>query len=193
MGDRPTLITGRAMYIADDGGVLIPNVDTDAIFHNAHLHVTKIEEMGQHAFDNLEGWESFPKRARPGDVLVVGENFGCGSSRQQAVDCFKALGIAAIVGVSFSNIYFRNAVNAGFPIVVCPELQGKKDEKDGGEYVWDEGAAALKRISSLDVITVDLASSVLSCEAKSLSLSLLPVSAAQLEIYQAGGLWGLVR
>jgi 3-isopropylmalate/(R)-2-methylmalate dehydratase small subunit len=181
------------MYIADQSGALIANVDTDAVFHNEHLHITKIEEMGQYAFGNLEGWESFPKRAKPGDILVVGENFGCGSSRQQAVDCFKALGVAAIVGVSFSNIYFRNAVNAGFPIVVCPDLRGKKDGEDGNGYQWDEGAAAMKRISSLDVLTIDLSSSTVSCEAKSLTLPLLPVSAAQLEIYNAGGLWGLVR
>ena len=88
------------------------------IFHNKHLAITRMEEMGQYAFGNLDGWQDFSQKAAPGDIVVTGDNFGAGSSRQQAVDCFKALGIAAIVAKSFGAIYERNAINAALPIVV---------------------------------------------------------------------------
>lgn len=105
-------IKGRVWVIKKD------NIDTDMIFHNKHLAITKIEEMGQFAFGNLKGYEDFPKRVKEGDIIVTSENFGAGSSRQQAVDCFKALKIGAIVAKSFGAIYERNAINSGLPIVV---------------------------------------------------------------------------
>ncbi|HIP99497.1 TPA: 3-isopropylmalate dehydratase, partial [Candidatus Bipolaricaulota bacterium] len=83
---KPTVLTGRPWLIADETGRLIDDIDTDQIYHNAHLAVTDPAEMGKYAFGNLAGWEDFPKRVRPGDVLFVGENFGAGSSRQHAVD-----------------------------------------------------------------------------------------------------------
>ena len=89
------------------------------IFHNKHLAITDTAEMAQYAFGNLDGWEDFSRKAQSGDILIVGENFGAGSSRQQAVDCFIALGIKAIVGESFGSIYFRNCVNAGLPVFVA--------------------------------------------------------------------------
>ncbi len=70
-------IQGRAFVISANGG-LIPDIDTDMIFHNKHLHITDIEEMGPLAFGNLDDYEDFPKRVKPGDILVVGKNFGCG-------------------------------------------------------------------------------------------------------------------
>ena len=76
----PIEVSGRAWVIAKD------NIDTDMIFHNRYLHITDLEEMGQYAFDNLEGYKDFAKKAKPGDIVIVGKNFGCGSSRQQAVD-----------------------------------------------------------------------------------------------------------
>lgn len=111
-GDRPLVVTGSVWVIAKD------NIDTDMIFHNRHLAITRIEEMGEYAFGNLEGWEDFSSKVVAGDIVVTGANFGAGSSRQQAVDCFKALGVSAIVAKSFGSIYERNAINAGFPIVV---------------------------------------------------------------------------
>ena len=79
--------------------------------------------MGKYTFDNLKGFEDFSKKARPGDIIVTGKNFGAGSSRQQAVDCFKSLGISAIIAESFGAIYERNAINAAFPIITCVELE----------------------------------------------------------------------
>ena len=80
--------------------------------------------MGQYAFDNLKGYEDFAEKAQKGDIVVVKKNFGSGSSRQQAVDCFKALGIQAIVAESYGAIYERNAINAAFPIVTYNTLEG---------------------------------------------------------------------
>lgn len=105
------------------------NIDTDMIFHNKYLSITKIEEMGQYTFSNLEGFKDFPQKCREGDIIITGKNFGAGSSRQQAVDCFKSLKVGAIVAKSFGAIYFRNAVNGGFPVVLSDIID--KDIKDG--------------------------------------------------------------
>jgi 3-isopropylmalate/(R)-2-methylmalate dehydratase large subunit len=110
--EKSLTITGKVWVVLKD------NIDTDMIFHNRHLAITRLEEMGQHVFGNLEGWQDFSQKAGPGDIVVTGKNFGAGSSRQQAVDGFKALGIAAIVAKSFGAIYERNAINAALPIVV---------------------------------------------------------------------------
>jgi len=109
--DKRIIIRGRVWVIPKD------NIDTDMIYHNRYLTITDINEMGQYTFDNLEGWKDFSKKVSKGDIVVTGKNFGCGSSRQQAVDCFKSLGISIIIAESFGAIYERNAINAGFPIV----------------------------------------------------------------------------
>ena len=82
----------------------VANIDTDMIFHNRHLAVTDPAEMGQFAFGNLPGWEDFPARVQPGDLVVTGPYFGCGSSRQQAVDCFATLGVSALIAPSYGAI-----------------------------------------------------------------------------------------
>ena len=73
--------------------------------------ITDINEMGQYTFDNLDGDKDFAKKAKPGDIIITAKTFGAGSSRQQAVDCFKSLGISAIIAESFGSIYERNAIN----------------------------------------------------------------------------------
>ena len=78
--------------------------------------------MGQHTFGNLNGWEDYAKKSEPGDIVITGKNFGAGSSRQQAVDCFKSLGNQAILAESFGAIYERNAINAGFPLLTYKSL-----------------------------------------------------------------------
>jgi homoaconitate hydratase family protein/3-isopropylmalate dehydratase small subunit len=111
--EKPTVFAGRVWVVHKD------NIDTDMIYHNRHLTVTDPAEMGQYAFGNLEGWQDFSRRVRPGDIVVVGKNFGCGSSRQQAVQCFASLGVSLIIAESFGAIYERNAVNSGFPIMTA--------------------------------------------------------------------------
>jgi len=108
---KPEIIDGRAWVIRQD------DIDTDMIFHNRYLTITNIKEMGQYTFDNLKGYEDFAKKAQPGDIVFTTKNFGAGSSRQQAVDCFQSLGVTAIIAESFGAIYERNAINAALPIL----------------------------------------------------------------------------
>ncbi len=116
-------IKGRVWVLKDKNGNLINDIDTDMIFHNRYLAITDINEMGQYALDNLEGWEDFSKKAKKGDIIIAGENFGSGSSRQQAVDCFKSLGIALIIARSFGAIYKRNAINSALPVMECSNIE----------------------------------------------------------------------
>ncbi|MHB8079495.1 MAG: LeuD/DmdB family oxidoreductase small subunit, partial [Candidatus Krumholzibacteriia bacterium] len=142
------------------------NIDTDMIYHNRHLAVTEPAQMGQYAFGNLPGLEAFAKEARPGDIVVTGKNFGCGSSRQQAVDCFQTLGVTAIVAASFGAIYERNAINAGLPLVTA-------DLTRSGLRTGDE-------------ITLDLATSRIAWPGGEAQGE--PFSSVQMAIYQRGGL-----
>ena len=120
----PLKVEGRAWVIKKD------NIDTDMVFHNRYLAITDISEMGRYTFDNLEGYKDFSKKAKPGDILITGKNFGCGSSRQQAVDCFKSLGINVIIAESFGAIYERNAINSAMPIMIAKRVFNKINDKD---------------------------------------------------------------
>ena len=124
--EKALVVEGRAWLIKQD------DIDTDMIFHNRYLAITDINEMGQYAFDNLKGYENFAKEAKEGDIIITTKNFGAGSSRQQAVDCFKALGISCILAESYGAIYERNAINAAMPILTySPEMISEIDLKDG--------------------------------------------------------------
>jgi 3-isopropylmalate/(R)-2-methylmalate dehydratase large subunit len=118
----PEIIRGRARLITDDEGKLMNDIDTDMIFHNKYLSITDISEMGEHAFETLRGYEQFSSTVKEGDILIAGENFGCGSSRQQAVDCFISLGMSIILTESTGAIYKRNIINSGFPFLEVPGL-----------------------------------------------------------------------
>ena len=132
---KTTRIKGRIWVLTAPDGELYDDIDTDMIFHNRYLHITDVEQMGQYALDNLKGWEDFAKKAEPGDIVLAGVNFGAGSSRQQAVDCFRALGIGAIVAESYGAIYRRNAINSGFPIVVLPNLSQLYEQFQDGDQL----------------------------------------------------------
>jgi 3-isopropylmalate dehydratase small subunit len=114
--EKSLIIEGKVWIIPID------NIDTDMIFHNQHLAVTDIKEMGKYTFGNLNGWEDYPQKSEPGDIILTGKNFGAGSSRQQAVDCFRSLQNQAILAESFGVIYERNAINAGFPVLTYEDL-----------------------------------------------------------------------
>lgn len=114
---NPEVVEGRVWLIEMD------NIDTDMIFHNRYLTITDIKQMGQYAFDNLKGYEDFAKKAQKGDIVITGKNFGSGSSRQQAVDCFISLGVSCILSESFGAIYERNAINAAMPILTYKSLK----------------------------------------------------------------------
>lgn len=161
-GDNPTKIKGRVWLVDMD------NIDTDMIFHNRHLAITELNEMGQHTFGNLDGWKDFPERVKAGDIVVTGSNFGCGSSRQQAVGCFTSLGVSLLVAKSFGAIYERNAINAGVPIMAA-----------------DLAGAGLK---NGDEIEVDLKSGEITLLGSGEAVKGSPFSQVQMEIYQRGGL-----
>ncbi len=114
--NKNTVVEGKVWFIDKD------NIDTDMIFHNKYLSITDISEMGQYTFDNLEGWKNYAKLSEKGDIVITGENFGAGSSRQQAVDCFKSLGNQLILAKSYGAIYERNAINAAFPVLTYLSL-----------------------------------------------------------------------
>ncbi len=119
------VLKGKVWVVKDKKGDSIDNIDTDQIYHNKFLTITDKDKMKDYAFSNLSGWTDFPDMAKEGDILVVGKNFGAGSSRQQAVDCFSSLGIKVIIGESFGAIYKRNAINSGFPILECQDITSK--------------------------------------------------------------------
>jgi len=158
----PMRLEGKAWVIPQD------NIDTDAIYHNKYLTVTTLSEMGQFTFASFKGHESFAKNAAPGDILVTGKNFGCGSSRQQAVDCFKSLGISLIIAESFGAIYERNAINSAFAILTLP--------------------AATSQTATGDRLTVDLATGTITNTTKKRTLQAKPFSPVQRSIYERGGL-----
>lgn len=163
--EKKSVIEGRIWVIHKD------NIDTDMIFHNRYLAITDCREMGQYTFDNLKGFEDFSRKAKPGDIVITGKNFGCGSSRQQAVDCFAALGIQAIIAESFGAIYERNAINAAFPVIICKEL-AENDLKDG------------------DIIRVNLKTGQIENQRNKKIHKAEPFSDVQYEVYQKGGLLG---
>ena len=144
---RPTKFEGRLWVLLDKEGRLIEDIDTDQIYHNAFLHITDIAQMGQYALGNLEGWKDFAAKTKAGDIVAAGRNFGAGSSRQQAVDCFLALGVSLILAPSFAAIYYRNAVNSGFPVLTCGGLEGliKEGRLASGDVVSFEATTGRAR------------------------------------------------
>ncbi|MCK4921443.1 MAG: 3-isopropylmalate dehydratase large subunit [Bacteroidales bacterium] len=161
---KPKILKGQAWYIGED------DIDTDMIFHNRYLTITDIQDMGQYTFDNLKGYESFASKAGKGDIVFTAKNFGAGSSRQQAVDCFKSLGIQAIIAESFGAIYERNAINAAFPILICTNIIELKLERK-------------------DEVSVNLETGEIKNISRNISLFAEKFSEVQLEIYQQGGLF----
>ncbi len=120
--DCPKVLKGRARIITEPDGKLMDDIDTDMIFHNKYLAITEIAKMGTHTFETLDGYEDFAASAEPGDIIIAGGNFGCGSSRQAAVDCFIPLGVKLVITVSTGAIYKRNIINSGFPFLEVSAL-----------------------------------------------------------------------
>lgn len=170
---RPVAIKGRVWVLRDKKGSVIDDIDTDQIYHNVHLAVTELEKMGQFALGNLPGWEDFPQKARPGDIIVVGRNFGAGSSRQQAVDCFRSLEIALIIGESFGAIYKRNAINSGFPLMMCSGIVSQPGKVNLGDMLE-------VNLSTGEIYNHTTGKKIAGGE---------PFSRVQMEIYQAGNLF----
>jgi 3-isopropylmalate/(R)-2-methylmalate dehydratase small subunit len=125
--------TGRVWKYGDD-------VNTDVIYPGKYTYTDlPPDEMAKHALEDLD--PQFAGNVQPGDVIVAGKNFGCGSSREQAVTCLKHAGIGAIIARSFARIYFRNAINQGLPIVQCAAVESVES---GEEVTIDFSAGKVK-------------------------------------------------
>lgn len=95
------------------------NVDTDAIIPARYLNMSSGKELAAHCMEDIDA--SFVKEVEPGDIIVAGKNFGCGSSREHAPVAIKASGISCVIAETFARIFFRNAINIGLPILESPD------------------------------------------------------------------------
>ncbi len=114
------------------------NVDTDQIVPGRYApYMRPGEDVGKFAF--VEARPEFAREARPGDVIVAGPNFGCGSSREYAVEALVRRGIAAVIAPSFARLFFRNAIGRGLPLLVSAELAEALEDGEEVELDWQRG------------------------------------------------------
>ena len=106
------MVTGKVFKYGD-------NVDTDVIIPARYLNAPSPEELAKHCMEDIDA--SFATTVKPGDIMVGGANFGCGSSREHAPISIRACGVRCVIAASFARIFYRNAINIGFPILECPE------------------------------------------------------------------------
>ena len=95
------------------------NVDTDVIIPARYLNITDMQELSAHCMEDID--KEFRGKVQEGDIMVAGNNFGCGSSREHAPATIKASGISCVIANSFARIFYRNSINIGLPIIECPE------------------------------------------------------------------------
>jgi 3-isopropylmalate/(R)-2-methylmalate dehydratase small subunit len=142
------------------------NIDTDIIIPGQYLNISNPEELAQHCMEGSN--KEFNRQVKPGDMILAGENFGCGSSREHAPMAIKALGISCVIAKSIARIFFRNAINIGLPVIECKE--------------------AYEEIMEGDVLEIDYASGVIKNLTNSKELHLIPFPPFIQEIITCGGL-----
>jgi 3-isopropylmalate/(R)-2-methylmalate dehydratase small subunit len=142
------------------------HVDTDAMIPARYLTTDDPTALAQHALEDLD--PGFVASVQPGDVIFAGHNFGCGSSREHAPIALAAAGVGAVVASSFARIFFRNAINTGLPVLVCP--------------------LAVDRTESGDEVEVDPSSGVVVNHTKGRAFTAEPLPPFVVEIVDAGGL-----
>ena len=142
------------------------NVDTDVIIPARYLNAPSPEELAKHCMEDLDA--SYATSVKPGDIVVGGWNFGCGSSREHAPMAIQASGAACVIAASFARIFYRNAINIGFPILECPE--------------------AAEAIRPGDAVTVDFKTGVIADETQGKTFQAAPFPAFVDGIIEAGGL-----
>lgn len=152
------VIKGRVWKYGD-------GINTDVIFPGKYTYtISDPREMAVHALEDLD--PRFAKEVKPNDIIVAGKNWGCGSSREQAVTCIKESGVGTVIAKSFGRIYYRNCLNAALPALICPE--------------------SVDAIEDGEIIEVDLRSSAIRCAAGTFLFPPLP--AQVMGIFEAGGL-----
>ena len=113
------------------------NVDTDVIIPARYLNSFDAKELASHAMVDID--PTFVDRLEPGDIMVAGSNFGCGSSREHAPSAIKAAGVSCVIAETFARIFYRNAINIGLPIIECPEASRKINNGDEVEIDFNTG------------------------------------------------------
>ncbi len=122
---------GRVWKYGDD-------VNTDVIFPGRFTYqIMEPADLAKHALEDLD--PEFAKKVKPGDVIVAGKNFGCGSSREQAAACLRAAGVQAVIAKSFARIYFRNAINLGLAVLQCAEASDALQTGDEADIDFTGG------------------------------------------------------
>jgi 3-isopropylmalate/(R)-2-methylmalate dehydratase small subunit len=147
------------------------NVNTDEIIPARYLNTTDVKELASHCMEDID--PEFVKKAGEGDIIVAGDNFGCGSSREHAPISIKAFGISCVIAKSFARIFFRNAINIGLPIF--------ESEEAGAE------------ISEGDEVKVDINSSKITNLTTNREHPFTPFADEMKEIIQAGGLMEYIK
>ncbi|MBQ1384740.1 MAG: 3-isopropylmalate dehydratase small subunit [Firmicutes bacterium] len=113
------------------------NVDTDVIIPARHLNTQDHKELASHCMEDID--KDFVNNVKQGDIMVAGDNFGCGSSREHAPIAIKAAGIDCVIANTFARIFYRNSINIGLPIMECPEASEKIEAGDEVEVDFDSG------------------------------------------------------
>ena len=165
------ILKGRAWVFGD-------NVDTDLIYHNKYLAETDPRNMPQYSFEYYPGKENFAKEVKAGDFVVAGKNFGCGSSREHAVYCIKEAGVPCLITETCSRIYYRNAINNGYPVLF---VKGVSDAIRNGD------------IKDGDMLEVDLASGTITDATNGKVFHGDAVSDLENDIMKAGGLMNYMK
>ncbi len=147
------------------------DIDTDAIIPARCLNTTDPKELAAHCMEDAD--PEFVSRVKPGDIIVAGKNFGCGSSREHAPIAIKAAGISCVVAHSFARIFYRNAFNVGLPILECPE---------GAERIQPE-----------DELEIDLSSGVIENRTRNETYRAQAIPPFMQKLIEAGGLIEYVR
>ena len=142
------------------------DLDTDQIIASQYLLLPNLDEMKSHTFESLD--PDFSKKVKPGDFVIGGENFGCGSSREHAPLAIKCAGISCVIASTFARIFYRNAINIGLPILECEE--------------------AANDIDAGDTVSVDFNTGVITNETKGKTYQAEPFPAFMQRIMAAGGL-----
>lgn len=119
------------------------DIDTDRIIPARYLNTSDPAELAKHCMEDED--PTFASRVRPGDFIVAGKNFGCGSSREHAPIAIKAAGVAAVVAPTFARIFYRNAINTGLPILECP--RAAEAVRDGDEIQVDLGRGLIRNLT----------------------------------------------
>lgn len=141
------------------------NIDTDLIYPGRYLNITDLEKTAEHLFELA--WPGIRAKLRPGDLIVGGRNFGCGSSREQATAAVKFAGVGGVIAVSFARIFFRNSLNLGLPAIVCADAP---------------------RIEEGDELEIDMAGGKIVNTTRGEVYAAAPLDARAVELIEAGGL-----